>query len=164
MTTHCCEWFSISAVYSYVALHQVFAPSTRLKTKCRHFTTGSLAFTMKTGSLVEINTSHRVVSAFYRKRKNFLNESFKDFFFLNNYHTKLPNTVFSRSHGSSGSIVSDFGVRSPTEAEDFSSSPCVQTGSGAHPASCPMGIEWVPGVLSPGVKRGRGVTLTVHPI
>jgi hypothetical protein len=31
------------------------------------------------------------------------------------------------------------GVRSPAEAEDFSSSPCVQTGSGAHPASCPMG-------------------------
>jgi hypothetical protein len=31
------------------------------------------------------------------------------------------------------------GVRSPTEAEDFSSSLCVQTGSGAHPASCPMG-------------------------
>jgi hypothetical protein len=32
------------------------------------------------------------------------------------------------------------GVRSPAEAEDFSSSPCVQTGSGAHPASCTMGI------------------------
>jgi hypothetical protein len=30
-------------------------------------------------------------------------------------------------------------VRSPTEAEDFSSSLCVQTSSGAHPASCPMG-------------------------
>jgi hypothetical protein len=30
------------------------------------------------------------------------------------------------------------GVRSPTEAEDFSSSLCVQTGSGAHPAFCPM--------------------------
>jgi hypothetical protein len=67
---------------------------------------------------------------------------------------------------SSGSIVSDYGlddraieVRSPTEAEDFSSSPCVQTGSGAHPAS----IQWVPGVLSLGVKRGRGVTLTTHP-
>jgi hypothetical protein len=48
--------------------------------------------------------------------------------------------------GSSGSIVSDYGlddreieVRSPTEAEDFSSSPCVQTGSEAHPASYPMG-------------------------
>jgi hypothetical protein len=45
-----------------------------------------------------------------------------------------------------GSIVSDYGlddraigVRSPAGAEDFSSSLCVQTGSGAHPASCPMG-------------------------
>jgi hypothetical protein len=51
------------------------------------------------------------------------------------------------------------GVRSPTGAEDFSSSPCVQTDSGAHPASYPMGTV----VLSPGVKRGRGVTLTTHP-
>jgi hypothetical protein len=33
------------------------------------------------------------------------------------------------------------GVWSPTEAEDFSSSVCVQTGSGAHPASCPVGTE-----------------------
>jgi hypothetical protein len=24
-------------------------------------------------------------------------------------------------------------------------------------------IQWVPGVLSPGAKRGRGVTLTAHP-
>jgi hypothetical protein len=30
-------------------------------------------------------------------------------------------------------------IRSPTEAKDFSSSLCVQTGSGAHPASCPVG-------------------------
>jgi hypothetical protein len=50
------------------------------------------------------------------------------------------------SRGSSGNIVSDNGlddrvirVRSPTGAEDFSSSPCVQTGSEAHPASYPMG-------------------------
>jgi hypothetical protein len=42
--------------------------------------------------------------------------------------------------------VSDYGlydrafeVRSPAEAKDFSSSLCVQTGSGAHPASCKMG-------------------------
>jgi hypothetical protein len=39
--------------------------------------------------------------------------------------------------------VTDYGLndrgRSPTEVEDFSSSLCVQTGSGAHPASCPMG-------------------------
>jgi hypothetical protein len=56
-------------------------------------------------------------------------------------------TSMHRSRGSSGSIVSDYGlddraieVRSPTGAEDFSSSPCDQTGSGAHPASYPMGI------------------------
>jgi hypothetical protein len=31
------------------------------------------------------------------------------------------------------------GVRSPTGAEDFSSSSCVRTGFGAHPASYPVG-------------------------
>jgi hypothetical protein len=31
------------------------------------------------------------------------------------------------------------GVRSLAGAEDFSSSPCVQTGSGEHPASYSMG-------------------------
>jgi hypothetical protein len=31
------------------------------------------------------------------------------------------------------------GVRSPAGAKDFSSNLCVQTGSGAHPASCTMG-------------------------
>jgi hypothetical protein len=33
------------------------------------------------------------------------------------------------------------GVRSPAGAKDFSSSLCVQTGSGPHPASCTMGTE-----------------------
>jgi hypothetical protein len=31
------------------------------------------------------------------------------------------------------------GVRFPTGAEDFFYSPCVQTGSGVHPTSYPMG-------------------------
>jgi hypothetical protein len=51
-----------------------------------------------------------------------------------------------RSRGSSVSIVSDYGlddqaigVRSPAGAKDLSSILYVQTGSGAHPASCPMG-------------------------
>jgi hypothetical protein len=51
-----------------------------------------------------------------------------------------------RSRVSSGSIVSDYGlddraigVRSPAGAKDFSPILCVQTGSGAHPASCTMG-------------------------
>jgi hypothetical protein len=63
-------------------------------------------------------------------------------------------TFFFWSRGSSGSIVSDYGleVRSPTGAEDFSSSPCVQTGSEAHPASYPMGT----GGPFPGVKARPG--------
>jgi len=46
--------------------------------------------------------------------------------------------------------------------KDFSSSLCVQTGSGAHPASCTTGS----GVLSPGLKHGQGVTLATrsHPV
>jgi hypothetical protein len=50
------------------------------------------------------------------------------------------------SRDSSGSIVSDYGleywaigVGSPAGAKDFSYSLFVQTGSGAHPASCTMG-------------------------
>jgi hypothetical protein len=67
--------------------------------------------------------------------------------------------------GSSGSIVSGHGlddrtieVRSMAEARDFSSNLCVQTGSGATQPP----VQWVPVVLSPGVKRGWGVTLTTH--
>jgi hypothetical protein len=70
------------------------------------------------------------------------------------------------SHGSSVSIVFDYGldedraigVWSPAEAMDFPSSLWVQTGSGAHPASYLMVIKGP----FPGVKHGRGVTLTTH--
>jgi hypothetical protein len=69
------------------------------------------------------------------------------------------------SRGSSVSIVSGYGlddraieVRSPAETKDFSHNLCVQTGSGAHPASCTMGT----GGPFMGLKRGRGVTLTTH--
>jgi hypothetical protein len=64
-----------------------------------------------------------------------------------------------RSRGSSVSIVYGYGlddraieVRSPAGAKDFSSSLCVQTGSGAHPASCPMGT----GDPFPGSKERPG--------
>jgi hypothetical protein len=63
------------------------------------------------------------------------------------------------SRVSSGSIVSDYGlddraivVRSPAGAKNFSSSICVQTGSGSHPASCTMGT----GGPFPGVKARQG--------
>jgi hypothetical protein len=71
--------------------------------------------------------------------------------------------TFQESQGSSGSIVSDYGpddrVRSPTGAEDFFLAPASRTALG--PTQPP--IQWLPGVLYPGVKRGRGVMLTTHP-
>jgi hypothetical protein len=59
----------------------------------------------------------------------------------------LPANIYHNEEpGSSGSIVSDYGlddraieVRSPAGEKDFSSNLCVQTGSGAHPAFCTMG-------------------------
>jgi hypothetical protein len=50
-------------------------------------------------------------------------------------------------------------VQFPVQAKDLSCSLCVQTGSGAHQPP----VQWVPGVLSPRLKRGRDVTLTAHP-
>jgi hypothetical protein len=54
--------------------------------------------------------------------------------------------LYSRSRVSSVSIMSDYGlddraigVRFPAGAKDFSCSLCVQTGSGAHPASYTTG-------------------------
>jgi hypothetical protein len=52
------------------------------------------------------------------------------------------------------------GFRSSAEAKDFSSTVCVQTISEAHPASNTIGT----GGPFPGLKRGRDVTLTTHPI
>jgi hypothetical protein len=67
--------------------------------------------------------------------------------------------VPSGSRGSSGGVVSDYGlddreigVRSPAGAKDFSSILCVQTGSGTHPASCTMGT----GGPFPGGKSAAG--------
>jgi hypothetical protein len=64
-----------------------------------------------------------------------------------------------RSRVSSGSIVSHYGlddraigVRFPAGAKDFPCSLCVQTGSGATQPP----VQWVPGVLSPGVKARPG--------
>jgi hypothetical protein len=75
------------------------------------------------------------------------------------YFLLYQTMVTFMSRGSSGSIVSDYGlddraigVRSPAEAKDFPSSLCVQTGSGAHPASCTMGT----GGPFPGGKSAAG--------
>jgi hypothetical protein len=69
--------------------------------------------------------------------------------------------------GNSVSTVSDYRlddretrVRSPAEAKDLSSSLCVQTGLGRTQPP----FQWVPWFISPGVRRGRGVTLKTTPI
>jgi hypothetical protein len=75
------------------------------------------------------------------------NSSFFFFFQSAMYLMFFLNIITkSRSRVSSVSTVSDYGlddraigVRSLAGAEDFSSNLCVQTGSGANPASCTMG-------------------------
>jgi hypothetical protein len=71
-----------------------------------------------------------------------------------------------RGPGSLVSIVSGYGlddraieVRSPAKAKDFSSSSVSRPALG--PTQPP--VQWVPRVLSLGLKCGRGVTLTTHP-
>jgi hypothetical protein len=70
--------------------------------------------------------------------------------YAHNISSGVKNIPFfgssSKSRVSSGSIVSDYGlddreigVRSPAWKKDFSSTLCVQPGSGAHPASCTIG-------------------------
>ena len=66
-----------------------------------------------------------------------------------------------RGPGSSVGIATGYGLDGPGIESRWGvrfSAP-VQTGPGAHPASCTMGT----GSFS-GVKSGRGVTLTPHPL
>jgi hypothetical protein len=75
------------------------------------------------------------------------------------HHTQLESRVAQ----SVQCLTTDWtsGVRSPTGAEDFSSSLCVQPGSGAHPVSSTVRTG---GSFPRGLKRGRGVMLTTHPL
>jgi hypothetical protein len=69
------------------------------------------------------------------------------------YHAPFMHSVY-HTKGAAVALTTGWtiGVRSLTGAEDFSSGPCVQTGSGAHPASCPMGT----GGYFPGGKARPG--------
>jgi hypothetical protein len=74
--------------------------------------------------------------------------------------------VYKRSRGSSGSIVSDYGLDYRAIGFDLWQGKRVfPVTSVSRPALEPTQppVQWIPGVLSPGVKRGRGVTLTTHP-
>ena len=62
--------------------------------------------------------------------------------------------------GSSIGIATDYGLDGPgIESWWGRDIPPVQIGPGAHPASFKMGTE-----SFPGVKCGRGVLLTTHPL
>ena len=63
--------------------------------------------------------------------------------------------------GSSVSITTGYGLNVPGIESPWGTrfSAPVQTGPGAHPASFAMG-SW----SFPGVKSGRGMTLTPHPL
>ena len=84
----------------------------------------------------------------FENLQNTIVNFFCPFLIFNNISTKLQKTkfCFSDRYGRSG-IESRWG-------RDF---PPVQTGPGAHPASCTMGTE-----SFPGVKCGRGVLLTTQ--
>jgi hypothetical protein len=98
-------------------------------------------------------------------------ENLKSHVFLGILHASRVLLTLSTGTGSklrvsSGSIVCDYGLddraigfRFPAGAEDF------PLASVSRPALGPTQppVQWVPGVLSRGVKRGRGVMLTTHP-
>jgi hypothetical protein len=71
------------------------------------------------------------------------------------------NLIVLHGPGSSVGIASGYGLDGPGIESQWGAkfSAPVQTGSGAHPASCTMGTG-----SFLGVKSGRGVTLTPHPL
>ena len=79
------------------------------------------------------------------------------------YPPKLSSSAhfFSGGPGSSIGIATGYGLDGPGIETWWGArfSVPVQTGPGAHPASCTMGTG-----SFPGVKSGRGVTLTPHPL
>ena len=67
--------------------------------------------------------------------------------------------MFPGGPGSSVGIATGYGLDGPgSNPGGGRFSAPVQTGPGALPASCTIGTGF-----SPGVKSGRGVTLTPHP-
>ena len=80
----------------------------------------------------------------------------------NNSHSNLQYSTFSVvGRDSSVGIATGYGPDGPGIKSRWGTrfSAPVQTAAGVHPASCTMGTA-----SSPGVKSGRGVTLTPQPL
>ena len=78
-----------------------------------------------------------------------------------NYKKKFECTRWRSGPGGSVGIVTGYGLDGPGMESRWGArfSAPVQTGPGAHPASCTMGTG-----SFPRLKSGRGVTLTPHPL
>ena len=79
---------------------------------------------------------------------------------LGQYHIIIQYQMYilGCGPGSVVGIATGYGLDGPG-IESLRFSAPVQTGPGAHPASCKMGTGFFPGV-----KCGRGVVLTTHPL
>jgi hypothetical protein len=80
-------------------------------------------------------------------------------------HVKNIFSIYwSRSRG--GSVIKSVWLRTGRPGFDLRQRQRIfLLASASRPALGPTQspVQWIPGVLSPGVKRGRGVTLTTHP-
>jgi hypothetical protein len=74
---------------------------------------------------------------------------------------RLAAIYLCGGHYSSVGITTGYGLDGPGIESRWGArfSAPVQTGHGAHPAFCTVGTE-----SFPGVKSGRGVTLSPHPL
>jgi hypothetical protein len=87
---------------------------------------------------------------------------FSTFLFVTNIFENI--FMLRGSWGSSVSIVSDYKL-DDSEFNPRQRQRIFPLAFVSRPALVPTQphVQWVPGVLSPGVKRGRGVVLTSHP-
>jgi hypothetical protein len=75
--------------------------------------------------------------------------------------------MFRREPGSSVSIVSGYGwTTGRSRFDPWQRQMIFPVTSVSRPAleTTQPPVQWVPGDLSPGVKRGQGLTLATHPI
>jgi hypothetical protein len=90
--------------------------------------------------------------------------SIHTFLYKIHFSITLPCSL-GREPGSLVSVVSDYGLDGRGSIPDRGRRIFPLT-SASRPALGPTQppIQWVPGALSPGVKRGRRVMLTTHPL
>jgi hypothetical protein len=110
-------------------------------------------------NIKELSRSPHIMAVIYGPMKSGAN------FFLSSVPTSLLSVSIAQSVSRVDGQCSVWlragrqGFDPRQRQKDLLSNLCVQTGFGAHPASCTVGT----GVLSPGLNCGRGVTLTTHP-